>query len=863
MGEVYRARDPQLQRDVAIKLLPAAFSSDPDRQRRFEQEARATGSLNHPNILAVHDVGVHEGATWIVAELLEGETLRQLMKGRPLPPRAVLDYAIQIANGLAAAHEHDIVHRDIKPANLFVTRDGRIKILDFGLAKLASPESADDATETVTLGGVQIRPVVGTPAYMSPEQVQGLRTDHRSDIFSFGTVLFEMLTGFPPFRRSTNADTLGAIVNDDPPALTGASPVHRALEPIVQHCLEKQPGARFQSARDLVFHLETVSDTTDLRLARDPRPRISRRTAALMAVALGALTIPLAGYLAWRTFTAAPESPIVPSVRRITDFQGLEESPSISPDRRSVAFTGNVNGRRHVFVRLVAGGPPLQITKDAVDHQLPRWSPDANSILYFSPAEPGEAQGTIWSIPALGGAPRRVMASIGGADVSRDGRITSFALVDGHIQLLTSALDGSGVRAIARSAAGYHRYPRWSPDGRWIAYQRGDNVRFDIFVVSANGGEPRQLTHDRNVMSGLAWLPDSSGVLYGSSRGYTVPYLSPLRLWEARLDGTSRAITPEEAWYEQPDVHDSGLIAAARMRMRFDLWRFPFGRDAADNVRHAVPITRQTGQVLTPTAAPDGDQIAFLSDSGGHANLWVLSTRTGDSRQITFEDDADVSVGAPVWSPAGAAIAFVSSKGLTGFEFGVWVVDADGSNLRNLARPGLGMAWSPDGRFVYYSDASARALKKVDASGGTPVTVRSEVARNVIGLSGTTLYYIVERPFTDGRPEYEIHAATPEDGPSRVLARIPASRVPSWQIINPSLSPDGQWLAVPLTDGVTTNIWALSSATGEWRQVTDFGDRPIFIARRVSWSADGSAILAAVGEGDADVVLLDGLIDRR
>ena len=201
----------------------------------------------------------------------------------------------------------------------------------------------------------------------------------------------------------------------------------------------------------------------------------------------------LAGYLAWERDSRRRlnrRSP-VPSVRRITDFQGLEESPSISPDRRSVAFTGNVNGRRQVFVRLVAGGPPLQISKDAVDHQLPRWSPDANSILYLSPAEPGDAQGTVWSIPALGGAPGRVIASIGGADVSRDGRITCFGLVDGHIQLLTSALDGSDVRTVTRSDAGYHRYPRWSPDGRWITYQRGDNVRFDIFVVSANGGEPR------------------------------------------------------------------------------------------------------------------------------------------------------------------------------------------------------------------------------------------------------------------------------------------------------------------------------------------------------------------------------------
>ncbi len=420
------------------------------------------------------------------------------------------------------------------------------------------------------------------------------------------------------------------------------------------------------------------------------------------------------------------------------------------------------------------------------------------------------------------------------------------------------------MRAIARLDAGYHRYPRWSPDSRWIAFERGDGVRYDIFVVSALGGEPRQLTHERTMMSGLAWLPDSTGVIYGSNRGSTVPYLPPLGLWEMRLDGQApRAITPAEVSYEQPDVHDTGLVAAVRMRMRFDVWRFPFGRVATENVRQGVAVTRQTGQVLTPTAAPDGDQIAFVSDSGGHTNLWVISTRSGDLRQITFEDNPAESVGAPVWSPDGGAIAFVSSKGLTGLEFGVWSVNPDGSNLRNLVTSGLGMSWSPDGKSVYYADMSERALKKVAASGGTPVTVQSEPARNVIGLSGETLYYMVERPLVDGRPEFDIRVASPEDGPSRLLARIPASRVASWQIVNPSLSPDGQWLALPLTDGFTTNVWALSTGTGEWRQVTDFGDRATFIARRVSWSADGKSIVAAIGEGDADIILLDGLLERR
>jgi Tol biopolymer transport system component len=803
---------------------------------------------------------VQDGTTWIVTELLVGQTLRERIDKGPLSHRTAVDFAIQIASGLAAAHERGIVHRDIKPANLFVTTDGRIKILDFGLAKLTGPDGTGDTTESLTIGGLKLAPVVGTALYMSPEQVRGLRTDHRSDIFSFGTVLFEMLAGFLPFRRATTPETLSAIVNDDPPDVPS---VDTALARLVRHCLEKEPVARFQSARDLVFHLENLP-TTKTGLAAPARRPLRRKAVALIGAGLvGVSAAALLGYIAGKRAVPPVDSLLVHSVRRLTDFRGFEEFPSISPDRRSVAFTANVTGRRQIFVRLLAGGPPLQITKDPVDHRFPRWSNDASALLYFSPPEPGEPQGTIWSIPALGGSPRHVMASIGGGDISRSGRLACFGLVDGHIDLMTSALDGSDARSIVRSGAGYHRSPRWSPDGRWIAFQRGDGVRDDIFVVSSQGGEVRQLTRERNLMSGLAWLPDSTGIIYSSSRGSTVPYLPSLGLWEIRLNGEApRLLTAPDVSYEQPDAHDSGIVAAMRTRMRFDVWKFPFGSDAGDNVRRGVALTHQTGQVLTPTVAPDGDQIAFLSDTGGHSNLWVISSRTGDIRQITFEDDSTVSVGVPIWSPDGSAIAFVSSKGRTGLEFGIWLVNPDGSNLRNVASPGLGMAWAPDGKWLYYVDTSASALKKISASGGAPVTVRSEPVRNVIGRSGETLYYMIERPLIDGRPEFEIRVAVPESGPSRLLARIPASRVATWQIVNPSLSPDGLWLALPLTDGFTTNIWVLSTETGEWRQVTDFGDRAMFIARKVSWSPDGKSIIAAVAEGDGDIVLLDGLIDR-
>ena len=281
-------------------------------------------------------------------------------------------------------------------------------------------------------------------------------------------------------------------------------------------------------------------------------------------------------------------------------------------------------------------------------------------------------------------------------------------------------------------------------------------------------------------------------------------------------------------------------------------------------MRRGVRVTRQTGRVLTPTASPNGKDVAFLSDSGGHANLWVVNTESGALRQITYERDPNVAVGVPLWAPDDRTIAFVSSRGNPGWTFGVWLVDSDGSNLHNVANPALGPAWSPDSHWVYYSTwsgptATDVALKKVPVDGGAALTVRTERLRDVIGLHGATLYYAVEGPLVDGKVEFEIRAATPEDGPFRVLARIPGSRVPIWQIVHPTLSPDGKWMAQALTDGLTTNLWALSTTTGDWRRITDFGERATFIARSVSWSSDGRSILAAVAEGDSDIVMLEGL----
>ena len=859
MGEVYRARDHQLERDVAIKVLPAAFSDDADRRRRFEQEARAAGGLNHPNILAVYDVGTHGDASYIVTEVLEGETLRERLAGGPLPARKVVDYALQIAQGLAAAHDRGVVHRDVKPANLFVTTHGLIKILDFGLAKFIGPDAADQ-TQTITIDGVPRTTVMGTGAYMSPEQARGIRIDHRTDVFSFGAVLYEMLSGFAPFQRASPGDTLHAILHDEPAPLPRPTAASAALERIANRCLEKQPDDRFQSFRDLAFQLEEASQ--DARRAGESGGRrlrpvvVAGSLAALIAAAV------LGGVVVRQLASAPVDTPH--RVRTMTNLIGLEEFSSISPDGKMVAFTAAQGGHRQVFIRHISGGPPLPVTTDSVDHQLPRWGPEGSSLIYFSPGAPGQVQGAIYKIPALGGASQRLIASIGGGDVSRDGRLACFTLQNDRIQLVTSALDGSDVRVIATLESRHYRYPRWSPDDQWIAFQAGDGFRGDIYYISARGNStPVRLTNDNRFTDGLSWLPDGRGIIYASSRGSTIPYLAPMALWEVPLDRrrAMRQLTPAEASYQHPDVRDNGVVSAARLRMQSDLWSYPFTAGGAGNGPRAAQVTHQTGHVLTPTAAPDGDQSAYLSDTGGHSNIWVTSS-LGSPRQITFEDDPAVAVGVPIWSPDGRWIAFVSSKGNDRFAFGIWLVRPDGSELHQLVARGLGAAWSATGDAIYYVESASSVMKKISVNGGEPVTVRTDAVRNMIGVDASTAYYLVERAVLDGRPEFEIRTASLDGGPARILKTIEASRVAPWQVpFNPSLSPDGKWLAMPLSDGLTTNIWALSTEDGRWQQVTDFSDRAIFIARRVSWSADGRAILAAIGEVDADVVLLDGLVE--
>src|SRR6202049_2762322 len=700
MGEVYRARDESLGREVAIKVLPKELASDPDRLRRFEQEARAAAALNHPNILAVYGFSTTAGhAPYLVTALLQGPTLRERLQQGEIPVRKVVEFALQTTRGLAAAHDRGIVHRDLKPENLFLTRDGVVKILDFGLAKLIVPEvTSKTSVPTASFTGVGV--VLGTAGYMSPEQVRGQVVDHRSDVFSLGAILYEMLSGERAFEGKTAADTMSAILKEEPAEL---SAIGRSLPPalgrIADRCLEKDPAERFQSARDLAFNLELLSrEETGSGAAVAFPARKGRRWLIATLGALALLGAAGLGFLA-RGLKPGAEDSSATQLRRLTDFVGMEEFPSLSPDGKSVAFTADVSGRRQIWVRLLAGGTPLQVTQDGADHQYPRWSPDSSSLIYFSPSQEPDGEGKIWQISALGGTARPLVSSLGGGDLSHDGKhIAYFHSNQGDIELAVADPDGSNSRKLIVLPHEYnYSVLRWSPDDRKLGFQRGRTFDYDVFYVPAEGGSLQAITRDGNPLEGFAWVSDSS------SRGDTVLYLGTMNLWSVQTGGKNlRQLTFGETSYISPDLDRQGNIVATRRQIQFDIWRYPVDGSPEKNVRRGEQITHQTGTAQTPSAGPGDRELIYLSDSGGHGNLWILNLETRQNRQVTFEHDPQLAIGVPVWSPDGKHIAYVK-RGLTGWNVDLWLMNPDGSDAHKVSDGGGWACWSLDSQWLCFS----------------------------------------------------------------------------------------------------------------------------------------------------------------
>ncbi|HET7746114.1 MAG TPA: protein kinase, partial [Vicinamibacteria bacterium] len=670
MGEVYRARDPRLNREVAVKVVAPEFAGDPSRRARLEKEAHAASALNHPNIVTVHDIGSADDTLYVAMELVDGPTVRELLSGGPLPVKRLLDVATQIAAGLAKAHAAGIIHRDLKPENLIVSRDGFAKVLDFGLAKLDAvsvegvsqlPTRADQGTRAGT--------VLGTTAYMSPEQAAGRPVDFRSDQFSFGIVLYEMASGVQPFRRGSAAETMAAIIRDDPAPLEPIAPrVPPQLRWIVERCLAKEPEERYASTVDLARELKTVRDhlaeTETPPSGPQPSPPPSPRPRSLILVAtVVALATAAILFLARRR--APPEAPAVSSPRltQATFSEGLEAFPSWSPDGRALAYVAEVGPVRKVFLKRFPDGTESQLTRGPADDIQPGWSPDGRTLVFVRSQQPGRKLepgdvfgeydgGDLWAVDLASGRETRLVENAFNPSFSPDGaRIAVDASWVGPRRLWTIDAQGRNPQQVTSdsSEAIVHLRPRWSPDGARLVFQNMERTKFDVRVADLGAKTLSYVTNDLFQDLEPEWSADGS-IYFSCNRG------GGYNLWRVAVakDGAPRAtprqLTTGAGQDVQPAVSRDGTrLAFASLKQNADLWRLPVSPSGQPNgaPERVVATSREDSRGAW---SPDGKTIAFNSDRAGDMHLWVVPAAGGEARQLTHGQGGDYQ---PAWSPDG------------------------------------------------------------------------------------------------------------------------------------------------------------------------------------------------------------------
>ena len=708
MGEVYQARDLELGRDVAVKVLPSTFSADAIRLRRFQQEACAAGALNHPNVLIVHDIGACEDAPYVVSELLEGETLRNRIGGTPIGRRRAIDYALQIANGLAAAHEKGIIHRDLKPDNIFITNDGRVKILDFGLAKLTQVDG-DQAQTDIPTRRVDTDPgvVMGTVGYMSPEQLKGRTVDCRSDIFSFGAILYEMLSGHRAFHRESVAETMSAILKEDPPALSDTNnTVSPALERIVDHCLAKNPEERFHSARDIAFALEalsgssTSSETTVAATLSAPR-RLGRYSVPWVIAGAAVL---VAAAFAWAYFRRTSLSEVTEAMRftiTMPDKGLVIGPPVISPDGHRIVYRLNTeDGKELLWVRALGSfdARPLPGTEGATQ---PFWSPDSRSVGFF-------ANTKLKRIDLSGGAAQTLCdapSNISGA-WSREGTIIfSRGVASGLYRV--AAAGGTPVQLTEVDASRNeveHTFPYFLPDGRHFIYlvRNAQPENSSIYVGSLDSKETKALLQ---VHSSAVYAPP----------GYVLFVRETTLMAQAfdadTLELKGDAFPVAEQTSRNPligramfSVSENGVLVMRSGGINNNAQMIWFDRAG----KQLAPITAPGGYNM-PALSPDEKTLAVSRAdllAGTASDIWLINLERGTQIRLT-DDPAHDSY--PAWSPMGDRIAFVSTRKA---QTSIYVKLSNGSAVEEALVSSAELKWnpafSPDGKFIIYAQLNPK-----------------------------------------------------------------------------------------------------------------------------------------------------------
>lgn len=705
MGEVWLARDPQLERKVALKLLLEQFTRVQSHVRRFIQEAKAASALSHPNIITIHEVGEDDGKRYIVAEFVDGQTLRQMLNG-PLPAQEALDIALQIADALIAAHQAGIVHRDLKPENVMVRPDGLVKVLDFGLAKLADRTEPGAETPSVKIN-TDPGMIMGTISYMSPEQALAQPLDQRTDIFSFGVMLYEMLNGLRPFQGASNAAIYDAILHQDPIPATASRPEPpREWQWILERALGKKPEQRFQTAAEFKAALKSLKERSDAR-AVSSAPAIARpgRNGWVPKAIIGAgvvIALATAGY--WRWFGERSGAALAlksANFTQLTRTPGQEIYPSLSPDGKYLVYASDEDGDMDIYLQRVSGATPINLTRDsAADDSQPAFSPDGEQIVFRSEREGGG----VFVMGATGENVRRLIDHGHNPAWSPDGREIAFS--DGSFirpsergnypsPLSVYLLAGGETRRVTETDA---VQPNWSPTGRRIAFWgvKGGGQR-DIWTVSAQGGEPVTVTDDAALDWNPIWSPDGHYLYFVSDRG------GSMNLWRVPIEEASGKLLGEFEPVTTPATNsgyvsfsrDGRRLVYAQIDNKINLQQVSF--DPAKSKIEAPPvwITQGSRIATDPCLSPDGEWLVFGETGDDQEDLFMIRTDGTDLRQLTNDKYKDR---APRWSPNGRRILFFSDRS---GRYEYWMINPDGGGLEQFSYtsgPGAQRAvWSPDG----------------------------------------------------------------------------------------------------------------------------------------------------------------------
>ncbi len=663
MGEVYRAQDTRLNRPVALKVLRAEAVADPERKKRFALEAQAASALNHPNIVTIYDLGQQDGIDFIAMEFIPGRTL-EVISGRGLPVAEALRYAIQIADAMARAHAAGIIHRDLKPANLMVN-DGLVKVLDFGLAKLA--ETADSEASQATLSMRAEAPaatvegsILGTVAYMSPEQAEGKKLDPRSDIFSFGSVLYEMLTGRRAFQDETKMSTLAAILTTDPPRLAEVAPgVPRDLDRMVRRCLRKDPARRFQTMADLKVALEELQEEGAVPAAPVVAVRSrSRLPMAASAAGLGLiLGASLMGLLWW---LAGSRGALLPVLTRITADPGLTTDPAVSANGALLAYASDRGSGQNldIWVQPVAGGEPIRISRHDADDRQPGFSPDGSRIAFRSERDGGG----IYVVPALGGLERFLVAKGRNPRFSPDSKWIAYTLggrgFGSSIHVMPAA--GGDPRQLAPELRSV-KEPVWSPDGKFVLFYGGGAGSFGWWLAAPDGGAARRL----EISSGFSRAP---GVRLGDwGAGGRLLFTASLRDTTAlfqvpithshKISDPPRQITAGTGIDAAPVWAGQGRIFFASLTLRTNIWSQAIDAETGQAIGEPQPLTHAAATDEQPSLSPDGRKLAFLSDRSGAPKVWIKDLSSGVETALTSTLAAELH---PQISADGVTVAFDS-----------------------------------------------------------------------------------------------------------------------------------------------------------------------------------------------------------